>query len=341
MATNKDSGRKEQGKSGSNKSSGAKKSASSKKATTRKSGTGKAGAAKKDVKSGENAGTRKKSPRRSIKWDFIVFVSILAAVSLLAVYYHLHFKPAEKPAEPVSVPEKPEPPEPPQLPEKHPIVAIIIDDLGHEKEIAEKFLALDVPLTYAVLPESPFHREIAEQVHRKGGQVILHLPMEPEEYPEKDPGPGALLTGMSVDQRINTLKKNLDAIPHVSGVNNHMGSKISKNSAQMNQILSIVKKRGLYYIDSLTTPDSRSLSSARLFQVPFARRDVFLDHVPEAAFIRHQLKRLVAIARDKGHAVGIAHPHTVTYNVLSEELPGLRKKVRLVLASEVTAVRKS
>ncbi|MFW6081362.1 MAG: divergent polysaccharide deacetylase family protein [Desulfosalsimonas sp.] len=266
-----------------------------------------------------------------------MFAGILAAVVALAGYYHLYFRPAQKPVETVSVPEKPEPP---KIPEKRPGVAIIIDDLGREKDIADKFLALDGRFTYAVLPGSTFQREIAESAYRKGGEVMLHQPMEPKNYPEKDPGEGALLASMTADERISIFKQNLEALPHVRGVNNHMGSKMSEESAHMNQIFSIVKKRGLYYIDSLTSDKSKSLSSARLFQVPFAQRDVFIDHLPDPAFIRSQLKKLVDVAEQRGSAVGICHPYPVTYEVLEDELPRLKRQVRLVPASEVVSVRK-
>lgn len=319
------------------KSGSAKKSAAQKKVSPKKASSGKKTSFSKSAKKG---GSRKKSVKRNIRWELFVFAGILAAVVLLAGYYHLYFKPSHKPPEPVSVPERPRHPKPPKLPDKRPIVAIIIDDLGYEKEAAEKFLALDCPLTYAVLPGSPLQKQIAERAHQNGCQVMLHLPMEPKQYPGKDPGPGALLSEMSADERIGLLKKHLGALPHVKGVNNHMGSKMSENSAHMNQILSILKKRGLYYIDSRTTPKSRSLSSARLFEVPFAERDIFLDHVPEAVFIRGQLKRLVDIAGKNGKAVGIAHPYPVTRQVLAEELPELKQKVRLAVASEVVSVRK-
>lgn len=267
-----------------------------------------------------------------------MFVGVLAAVILLAGYYHLYFKPSQKPVESVAVPEKQKPPEPPGVPDKRPTVAIIIDDMGYEKEAAEKFFAMKGPFTYAILPGSPFQDEIAEIANQNGGEVMLHLPMEPEGYPRKDPGPGSLLSEMTPDERIRLLKKHLDELPHVKGVNNHMGSKMSKNSAHMNQILSILKKRGLYYIDSLTTSESQSLSSARLFDVPYAGRDVFLDHVPDPHFISGQLESLMKIAEKKGKAIGIAHPYPVTIEVLSEELPELKEKVRLVAASEALSV---
>lgn len=237
--------------------------------------------------------------------------------------------------EPVVIkPREPAEPLPAPLADMRPRVAIIIDDLGYDRRLAEKFLSLDGPLTYAILPHSPYRNEIANAARLKGADVMLHLPMEPNEYPEIDPGPGALLSSMTPDERIAILEKNLDSVPFISGVNNHMGSKMTANSEHMNQVLSIMKKRGLYYIDSLTTHNSRSRSSARLFQVPFAQRDVFIDHDPRPEAIRKRLDQLVRIAEKNGQAIGIAHPYEVTYEVLSEVLPILRERVQLIPASE-------
>ena len=234
---------------------------------------------------------------------------------------------------PVVTQPKPSPVLPPG-PDGRPRVAIIIDDIGYDLKLAEKFLSLDARFTYAILPHSPHRHHIANAARLKGHEVMLHLPMEPNEYPEIDPGPGALLSSMTPDERIAVLKRNIDSVPFISGVNNHMGSKMTANSEQMNQVLSIMKKKGLYYIDSVTTHKSQSQSSARLFQVPFARRDVFLDHDPEPDAIRKQIKRLVRIAELNGQAIGIGHPYEVTYEILLESLPMLRDRVQLIPASE-------
>ena len=114
-----------------------------------------------------------------------------------------------------------------------------------------------------------------------------------------------------------------------------MGSKMTADSSQMYQIFSILKKRGLYFVDSRTTAQTLCKPSARLFQIPFSQRDVFLDHLVKVEFIRKQLKELVRIAQRNGYAVGIAHPHLLTYQVLNEMLPDLQKKIRLVPASEI------
>lgn len=224
------------------------------------------------------------------------------------------------------------------LPEEKPRIAIIIDDIGYDRILAEKFLELDAVITFSILPHSPFQNTISRIAHSKGFETMLHLPMEPKEYPKVKPGPGALLMSMSPDQLLNQLINDLDAVPYIKGVNNHMGSKMTENSDQLYQIFSVLKQRGLFFIDSRTTSKSLCKPSSRLLQIPFAQRDVFIDHIPEPDFIRKQIKMLIRIANKKGRAVGIAHPHIETYEVFREVLPELNKKVRLVPASEIVSI---
>jgi polysaccharide deacetylase 2 family uncharacterized protein YibQ len=218
---------------------------------------------------------------------------------------------------------------------KLPRVALIIDDLGYDRKMAEKFLGLDINLTFSILPHSPFQNKIARLASSKGLEIMLHLPMEPVEYPGVNPGPGTLLSSMTPDELIKQLEENLNTMPGVKGVNNHMGSKLTAESAQMYQIFSVLKHRGLFFVDSRTTSDSLCKPSARLFQVPFAQRDVFIDHYQKPDFIRKQIKELIRIARLNGEAVGILHPHSTTYRILQEMLPDLQNQVQLVPASKI------
>lgn len=218
---------------------------------------------------------------------------------------------------------------------ERPKVAIIIDDLGYDLKMAQKFIDLDAVLTFSILPVGPFQRQIADAVYAKGLEAMLHLPMEPVEYPQINPGEGALLTAMTPDQLIEQLNKDLEEVPHAKGVNNHMGSRMTANSTQMYQIFTVLKKRDLFFIDSRTTAETLCKPSARLFQLPFSQRDVFLDNVHQAEAIRRQLDQLILIAENHGEAVGIAHPYAVTVDVLREMLPEIRKKVDLVPASAV------
>ncbi|PLX53629.1 MAG: hypothetical protein C0611_04180, partial [Desulfobacteraceae bacterium] len=145
-------------------------------------------------------------------------------------------------------PHKPIPKTKPAVPTKLPKIAIIIDDIGYDRYIAQKFLDLDAVLTFSILPHSTHDKRIAMMAHSKGFDVMLHLPMEPNEYPLINPGPGVLLTSMSPDQLINQLDEDLDAVPFVKGVNNHMGSKMTTIAPQLHQIFSVLKKRKLYFI---------------------------------------------------------------------------------------------
>jgi polysaccharide deacetylase 2 family uncharacterized protein YibQ len=216
-----------------------------------------------------------------------------------------------------------------------PKLAIIIDDVGYDLNLIKKFLELDGPFTFALLPKAPYNVAIIHAAQAKNFEIILHLPMEPKEYPKVNPGPGALLTTMAPDQLITQLTENISEIPNIRGVNNHMGSKMTSSSIHMRQIFTILKKRGLYFIDSRTSADTICRSSAKLFKLPFAQRDVFIDHILEPQFIRQQIDKLIQCTQKNGQAVGIAHPHIITFDVLRSVLPKIKKEVQLVSASLV------
>ena len=314
--------------------------------------------------------TAKKKPRRKSRKNKLFKSSLVKAFAGLAILIILvafagllaHFLlPADKPARPdrpaKSVPqakkplakippyeiyppkeiplEKPPVKKAPRDPKQLPRVAIIIDDLGYDRNIARKFSELNGDITFSILPHSPYQESIALLAHKNGSGTMLHLPMEPLEYPNINPGPGTLLTTMTPDQLIRQLEKNLASVPHIQGVNNHMGSKMTAESSQIYQIFSVLKKRNLFFIDSRTSDKSLCKPSARLFQIPFAQRDVFLDHSQDPDFIRKQINELIRIARRNGQAVGIGHPHPITFEILREMMPELQKKVKLVPASEI------
>jgi len=216
-----------------------------------------------------------------------------------------------------------------------PFVSIIIDDIGYDRKIAERFLALDCVLTFSLFPHSPYRESISQKIQAKGMEIMLHLPMEPAEYPAVLPGPGALFVSMPPERFAAQLEKNLDSLAGIKGVNNHMGSRLTAVPSLMYRIFAELKKRDLFFIDSFTSERTVCPSTARLLQIPFARRDVFLDHVQDAEVIRGQIRLLIRIAETCGEAVGIGHPHEVTCDVLAEELPELQKKVRLVPASRI------
>ena len=216
-----------------------------------------------------------------------------------------------------------------------PKVAIIIDDLGYDRKIADEFINLGRPLTFSVLPYGPYQKSIIKAIHQKGFEIMLHLPLEPNEYPKVDPGPGALLVSMTRERFLNQLEHDIAAVPYIKGVNNHMGSRITTMAPKMNQIFSVLKNKGLFFIDSRTTAETICKKSAALGNIPFAQRDIFLDHVQTEKFIKKQFQHLLKIAQHKGTAIGICHPHQITYEVMRQILPEFEKKVELVPASSL------
>lgn len=227
---------------------------------------------------------------------------------------------------------------PPKIKDKTPRIAIIIDDIGYDKNVAMEFSGLHSNLTFSILPFSPFGRAIGEELHSKGAEIMLHLPMEPVDQHSVDPGPGAILSTMAPDDLLDQVKKNIKDVPYIVGVNNHMGSELTTHSDQMNQIFTILKKEKLFFIDSRTSLKSQGQASARLLKLKFAHRDVFLDNHQDAEYIAGQLRELVSLAKKNGSAVGIGHPYKATLLCLSKELPKMKNKVQIVRASELTAI---
>ena len=219
-----------------------------------------------------------------------------------------------------------------------PQIAIIIDDIGYDRAVAMGLYNLNPDITFSVLPFSPFGKSLAKRLGQRKAELMLHLPMEPVEYPRVNPGQGALLSSMPPDVLLRELRKNINAVPGIVGVNNHMGSKLTSQSDQMNQIFTVLKKKNLFFVDSRTAPKSQGQASARLFQLRFAQRDIFLDNVQEIEYITGQFQRLVKIAKKHGTAVGIGHPYPATLDTLKIELPKIKGKVKVVRASRLVAI---
>lgn len=213
---------------------------------------------------------------------------------------------------------------------KLPLVAIVIDDLGYQKQLALNFINLDLPLTLSFLPQAPFAREMVRQALQKGKETLLHLPMEPKNYPETDPGPGALLIRMSGNEIQRILQKDLEAFPGVAGVNNHMGSRFTEDPDKMTSVLKTIKGRKLFFLDSRTSRDSVGLSVAAQLGVKAIGRDIFLDNVQEEEAIHRQLDQLIRLGQEHGLAVGCGHPYPQTLRAIKEKIPVLQDKVRLV-----------
>lgn len=201
-----------------------------------------------------------------------------------------------------------------------PKIAIIIDDIG-QKRLDFSFLEIQYPLTFSVLPFTNYGAEFARRARAKGRDVLVHLPMEPIGYPNINPGRGALTTLMDDSELIDQTAKDLSQIALAAGANNHMGSKFTSDERAMRIVLAELKVRGMFFIDSRTTPNSVALKLAQELGMPAIGRDVFLDNVIDETHIANNLANTCKIAKKRGYAVAIGHPHLVTLNALNSELP--------------------
>ncbi|MBT3053446.1 MAG: divergent polysaccharide deacetylase family protein [Candidatus Thiodiazotropha sp. (ex Codakia orbicularis)] len=213
-------------------------------------------------------------------------------------------------------------------------IALIIDDLGNQKDAGERALALPGAVTYSFLPQTPFAWQLASKAHASNKEVMLHQPMESD---NGNPlGNGALTLTMSREHFIHTLQRNIASVPYVAGVNNHMGSLLTRDPTAMRWLMSELRASGLYFIDSRTTDATVAERVAGKNLIAASRRHVFLDNIQEEVEIRRQLEQLLLKARSQGHAIGIAHPYPQTLSVLQEELPKLKRQgVELVPVSEL------
>ncbi|MBP5855478.1 divergent polysaccharide deacetylase family protein [Marivibrio halodurans] len=216
-----------------------------------------------------------------------------------------------------------------------PILAIVIDDVGVDVAHSREAVRLPAPLTFAFLPYGYDLPAMTRTAREGGHEIMVHLPMEPENR-EVDPGPHALMTDLPPEEIDRRIAWNLARIDGPVGLNNHMGSKFSARPEGMRRVLRALSDRGLFFLDSVTSARTTGYRLAEEMGVPFAVRDIFIDHTLDKATIRAQLEKAVETAKRQGHAVAIGHPHDETIDVLRDWLPTVAGQgVQLVPMSAV------
>ena len=212
---------------------------------------------------------------------------------------------------------------------KKPMVAIIIDDMGYQPAADQKMLNLPLNLSFAFLPFGPHTKDMAAAAQRKKRDILLHLPLEATNH-KINPGPGTLTVAMNEQELQKKFAEDLAAVPMAIGVNNHMGSLFTEQRPAMTTLLKEVKQRGIFFLDSRTSANSVACAVAKELDVPCLSRQVFLDNDQTQAAVGKQLDTLLALARKKGWAIGIGHPHPATLAALKDRQQTLTKQVELV-----------
>ena len=216
-------------------------------------------------------------------------------------------------------------------------VSIVIDDLGQRKDQVKNFLRLDIPLNFAIIPLLPYSTLLARELNNSGYETILHLPMEPEDYPRTDPGQGALLVSMGSSQIESTILRDLNTVPGVSGVSNHEGSRFTANREKMKEALSVLKREGLYFFDSNTSRHSVGEEVARELGMLALSNQIFLDTKDEYKSICRQLEKLRRRVFKSGTGIAIGHVHRkFTSDALAEYIPKFKQDgIEFVSLSEL------
>lgn len=284
---------------------------------------------------------RKKKTRRK---PYLYLLLSLGVIGLLALFLFFIPKSAEKkivqpippaPGPAARLPEEPrKEKEPPPAPV--PRLALIIDDGGYNVDKIKAIMETGRPLTLAVLPSTPHARETALLAHRGGAEVMLHLPMEPKESDRYSLEKDTVLSGMDKNEVQEILQRGLKEIPHVRGVNNHMGSKATEDVRLMRVLMEILKKEGLYYVDSHTSSRTVGPQAARQVGVAFGNNDRFIDPEKDLEAIKKAIRLAMKKAKQEGKAIAIGHPHPLTARAIREMIPEIEAAgIKLVHASEV------
>lgn len=221
--------------------------------------------------------------------------------------------PVALPSEPVSAPVS-------GMAGEYPVIAILIDDVGHSLTQGRRLLALPEPVSLAILPHTQAARTLAEEAAARGRTVILHQPME--NGAGLSIGPGGLYSGMPAAELQQVLRTNLDSFGHIRGLNNHMGSRLTAERPAMDQVMQVLRERELFFIDSRTTHHTQAAFAAEAAGVPHLSRNVFLDNERSAEAIGRAFDRALEVARREGQALVIGHPYPQTLEFLEWRLSG-------------------
>jgi polysaccharide deacetylase 2 family uncharacterized protein YibQ len=216
-----------------------------------------------------------------------------------------------------------------------PAIAIVIDDMGLDRVHTAEVLDMTEGLTVSIMSYAADAAGLAARALGRGHEVLAHVPMQPMNTKE-DAGPGALTVAMDADTIRATLAANLDKWDGYVGVNNHMGSRFTGDSERMAAVMTELKARGLLWLDSRTTAQSAGPGAAQAAGVPYVTRDIFLDNVDTVAAVVAELEKTIAVAKSRGTAIAIGHPHANTIAALKQILPTLKDRgIALVPVTEI------
>jgi len=203
-------------------------------------------------------------------------------------------------------------------------LALIIEDYGSDRTASRRFADLPATFTAAVRPNIPGAQAAAKEAVQAGMEVLLDLPMEPKEYPTRNPGDNAILVDLSGREIRNRVARALDTVGPVHGVKTYMGGLAVEDRDVMRAVLEELRDRRLYFIDATQSPYTavsdlgQELGVETLLVSSIAEVD---EGRTSASTIAIRFQDLLRRCQAKGYAVGIIHAKPETHQVLVRLLP--------------------
>ena len=211
--------------------------------------------------------------------------------------------------------------------DQRPRIAIIIQNMGLSHNATETAIQqLPGSVTLAFSPYADNLEHWTTEARRTGHEILLAMPMEPVNYPLNDPGPYALITGLSPEQNAKRLQWLMSRFTGYVGVTNEMGSRFITSNQDIRPVLEIFHNRGLMFVDNRVTSRSVAIRVAQDVGLPWAAGDRSIDRNPSRQYIDDKLAEIQRIALDKGSAVAMALPYPVTFERLALWLPKLEEE---------------
>ncbi|RJT49947.1 divergent polysaccharide deacetylase family protein [Rahnella variigena] len=212
-------------------------------------------------------------------------------------------------------------------------LSILIDDFGYRQHEENQVLQMPKAVSVAIFPNAPDSQMMMNKAHQQGREILIHLPMAPlsKQPLEKD----TLTPSMSAAEVKRIVDQAISNIPYAIGINNHMGSAMTSSLTGMENVMQAMNAHNLFFLDSMTIGNTKSVQAAQGTRVKVIKRNVFLDDVQNEAEIRHQFERAIQLARKNGYAIAIGHPHPTTVKVLQQMLPNLPSDIVLVRPSDL------
>lgn len=191
-------------------------------------------------------------------------------------------------------------------------LAIVVDDFGGiGGSLLDGFLGLPKEVTFAIFPEMKNSVSTMERAHAQGRETIIHVPMEPIDYPRVDPGKNAILIQMKEAEITRLLSRFISQMHLCLGINNHMGSLATTDAGIMQIVMNVLRNHNKIFLDSRTSNVSVAYQTAQKSHIPSYRNDIFLDS-PDVSrkTMDAKLQQLVTMGETKPNIIAITHCHT-------------------------------